>query len=309
MFPFISKISLALGLAGSILAASSAVGITATHLVVPPKSKFSANLNKPSYQQVKGPEKPLAMSMDFSGNTDYVYDFSQNIEGAHWDGQSDLTTSQKISVKGDLLLKSQGDRTADLVFDAMTVDTTLDFQGEKKTMRQAVPGLELPGVGENGRIGDEAASRDLVFQIMFSLPDEPLELGQTFHREVTTPFSILGAALLVKGSMEITLSGFVLIDGALCARLEGDITLADIQVPENLQGIFSSSVKGRYLAFFDLEDRSFAEGRIALLMSMTADAPLPESEKGTEGKPSPPHKRMQMEIVNDNLVVYYRKTR
>jgi len=276
-------------------------------LSVPSQSKFIADLDVSTYPVVNGPGDPLPMKMDFSGNADYSYDFSQNIEGSHWDGLSDQTTGQEISVRGELLLKSQGDRTADLVLDASSVETTLVLQGEPRTMKQAVPPLVIPGILENGRINAETVSQDIVFQILFPLPDTPLRRGETFSRRAIAPFAIQGTTLSVTGEVVTTLSDFVLIDGALCAKLEGNILLTEVEVPKDLQGTFSGTAKGRLVAFFDLENRSFVECRIALLMAMSADMPNPDGEIPEKDRVGPAPKRTQVEMVNDNLVSYRRK--
>ena len=95
---------------------------------------------------------------------------------------------------------------------------------------------------------------------------------------------------------------YVEIGGKTCAKLQTDIDISELNVPAEIKGDYKCQVKGRSVFYFNVEDRHFISGKVALLMSMRIAAPTPKMNfpKSQAGKNPPETIKMAMD--SDNLL-------
>jgi hypothetical protein len=214
---------------------------------------------------------------------------------------------QSMKATGDLLMKSRADKTATMVLKGMKMSMKPMGGKEPETqMATEAPPMVVQGVREDSTMNIGASSQESLMKLLFPLPSKPLEVGQSVDVPAQMPFNAGGSLLMVTGRTRITLAKYVTIGGHTCARLECDIDISKIDIPEELQGEYKCSTKGSAVFYFDVEDRCFASGRLVLRMKASIDIPTPKiALKGRQKPPDMPP-RMQMGMVNDTLIAIRR---
>jgi hypothetical protein len=247
-------------------------------------SRFLNKIDKKSYPEAKEPKVAQALRWDFSDKDIYKYEYSQKIIAEQDMGsfvEKPAVTSFRKSMmdtKGVLLIKSQGDHTANIVLKDMTITMTVDTSGSGDTSSMTWKPQPIVGQGmtENGNMDPDLATQNLGFDLIFPIPPKVLEKGESIEVPGKMPFNAMGSLLYVNGKSRITLTNFVAIKGHTCARLETDIDISELDVPEELEGKYTCTTKGKSVFYFDLKDRCFISGEIAVLLEFSIDAPAPK---------------------------------
>ena len=273
----------------------------------PRESQFLKKLDGKEYADATAPASAPVLRWDFSEERVYTYAYEQEMRvktdlGPGFRG--DLgAAEQSISGQGALLIKSQGDGTADLVLKDMKIATRVDWGNGKKpeTLEMAAPVMVVQDVAEDGSASFGDSSQALLLKMLFPLPTESLALGESDEVPVQLPFNAMGSVLQVKGRMRITLTRYVEIGDRTCAQLDGDIDISELDVPAELEGDYHCSMKGQSVFFFDVSERCFVSGETALLMRMDVDAPMPSMSVGGRDEPELPE-RAQMDMFMDTLM-------
>ncbi len=117
------------------------------------------------------------------------------------------------------------------------------------------------------------------------------------------PFNAMGSLLHVKGYSKITLEKYVETNGHKCAKFTSDINISKLDIPKEMEGKYKAIAKGKSVFFFDLNNRKFIAGKLALLMAMNIEAKLPEM-KITDDKEKPEElsKTIKMIMNLDSLI-------
>ena len=115
------------------------------------------------------------------------------------------------------------------------------------------------------------------------------------------PFNAMGSLLYAQGRSRITLTRYVKIGKRTCAQLDVDTDISKLKVPSELKGEYKCSTKGTSVFYFDVTNRSFVSGAIALIMQFNIDAPMPQMRIPGEDAPDMP-KRSKMSMTSDNLI-------
>lgn len=270
-------------------------------------SRFLHELKKEKYTEAKPAGLPTVFRWDFSNREVYTYTFEQrvrnqfHIEGA-FEGESG-DGEQSLLAKGSLLIKSQGDGTANLVLEDVKMSMKMHLGEEEKpgTMEQTIPPVVVQGMNEDGSGSFGCSSQDVLLQLLFPLPTKPLKVGEFVDVPAQMPFNVWGSLLQVEGRSRITLTRYVRIGKRTCAQLDVDIDISDLNVPSELEGEYGCSAKGASVFYFDVAGRRFVSGTVAVLMQITVDAPLPKMSIPGEEVPDMPE-RSKIAMAGDNLI-------
>ena len=85
---------------------------------LPKKSKFLIRIGRTKYSPTKAPETPPLLRWDFSKKKTYAYDYSQKVKMNSV--MNEDAREMSSTARGDLLMKSKEDKTADLVMKLKT---------------------------------------------------------------------------------------------------------------------------------------------------------------------------------------------
>jgi hypothetical protein len=148
---------------------------------------------------------------------------------------------------------------------------------------------------------------EMLLKMFFPLPKKALNVNESFESPGKFPINLMGSRIYATGSSKTTISAYVKIDGATCARLEMETDISKLNVPPELTATCLAALKGRAIFYFDVNDRSFVSGEVALMMSMRSDMPVPKMDfKGSKAPPMAMPKSMRMVVDSDNLIVLKR---
>lgn len=268
-------------------------------------SNFAKEVSKETYKQTNPPSKTPVFRWDFSkAQVEYNYIYEQQVQGKasmeSLGGKPD--TGQEMSAKGTLLIKSQGDKTADFVLKDVLMTMKM-YVGEKKpeTMEQHLPPLVMQGIKEDGSGSFGDSSQDMLLKMLFPLPPQSLKVGESVNIPAQMPFNAMGSVLHVKGRSRITLSRYVKIGNRTCAQFDVDTDISDLRIPPELKGDYKCFAKGTSVFYFDIANRAFVSGVVALIMQFSIDAPMPEMKITGENSVALP-KTAKMSMTSDNLI-------
>lgn len=221
--------------------------------------------------------------------------------GSFMGGKSD-GAGQAMSAKGVLLIKSQGDGTANMVLKDMKMSMKIEMNNEApQTMGQQMPPVVVQGMKEDGSGSFGNTSQDMALKKLFPLPTKELKVGESIDVPAQMPFNAMGSMLQVKGRSRITLTRYVTAGKRTYAQFDVDTDISELKVPKELKGEYKCFNKEKAVFYFDVESRSFVSGTIAALMKFSIDAPMPEMESSEKDAPDMP-KRAQMSMMSDNLI-------
>ncbi|NTW59689.1 MAG: hypothetical protein HGA43_11040 [Nitrospirae bacterium] len=192
-----------------------------------PASKFAKEVTKETYKQVNPPAAVPVFRWDFSkAQVVHTYAYEQEVRsktnmGSLGDKSGDM--GQEMSAKGALLIKSQGDKTAELVLKDVKMSMKMDMgDKEPKTMEQQMPSFVVQGMKEDGSGSFGNSSQDMLLKMLFPLPPQSLKVGESVNMPAQMPFNAMGSVLEVKGRSRITLSRYVKIGSRTCAQFDVD---------------------------------------------------------------------------------------
>ncbi|WP_324082143.1 hypothetical protein [Geomonas sp.] len=256
-------------------------------------SRYLSRLSGQEYADIQAPQGSRTLRWDFSAKKTLTYDYAQEVVSkTEIAERSSGETDQKVSTQGELLVKSQGDGSADFVFNDLKA--RMEFMVSKdeapKLMEQAVPQLVVHGIKENGSGGFGESSRDMMLKLIFPLPPKALQVGESVEVPAQFLFKAAGSQLQVKGRSRITLKRYVAIGAHTCAQLDVDTDISELKVPAYVEGKYACSVKASSTYFFDINSRSFVSGATAVLVRSEVDAPQKMQE------------RVKMTMKSDNFI-------
>lgn len=276
---------------------------------IPETSSFVDQVDTENFPSAISPEAPQLVRWDFSGAKVYPYDFAQKTAAVNemddmFGNESGKVNRQTMNGKGKLFLKSEENNNARFVLENLTIRVGIDRPNGKGLENRQIqaPPMVIQGMKEDGSMEIGNSSQDLLFKTLFPIPPIALKMGESAIVPANMPFNAMGSLLHVIGFSEIKLVEFVEIGGKKCAKLETDIDISELNVPAEIKGDYRCQVKGRSVFYFNLEDRYFISGKVALLMSMRVVAPAPKMNfpKRQAGK-NPPVK-IKMAMDSDNLI-------
>ncbi len=270
-------------------------------------SQFAKQVTKEKYKETEPPTAVPVFRWDFGNKNVHSYTYEQEVRsktdmGSSFGGRSG-DMGQEMSAKGALLIKSQGDGTAELVLKDMKMSMKMNIGGdeEPKTMEQTMPPFVVQGMKEDGSGSFGNSSQDMLLKMLFPLPTKSLKVADSVDVPAQMPFNAMGSLLQAKGRSRITLTRYVKIGKRTCAQLVVDTDISELKVPSELKGEYKCSTKGTSVFYFDVANRFFVSGTIALIMQFSIDAPMPQMKISGEDAPDMP-KRSKMSMASDNLI-------
>jgi hypothetical protein len=256
--------------------------------------KFAAAVEAEKYPSVAAPEQAPLFRWDFSSKRDYRFRYEQATDARTRFSESD--TSQEVAASFDLVVRSNGDGSAKLVFENAAFKASVVLAGKPQEQSYRMPTTVAGTILESGAITTQQQS----LLILFPLPPAALAVGETADLAFEFPFNAGGSALQVKGVTHLTHGGYVMVGKRLCARLESRVEVAKLDVPAEVTGSYEMTLDAIGVYFFDVRERRFVRGVSASRTTMTVDMPTPTLEGGTDAAKLP--KRMKMTMASDDRI-------
>lgn len=224
-----------------------------------PKSTKTENSNESQFQ------------WDFSKQRKFIYSFSQTVNGENQMDKDRPVEKTYMTGIGYLNVRVKENNLADLSL--TDIDMQMIMFNEdgtpRDTMTQKAPPNVVQGMKPNGSFGD--SNTDLLFKMLFPLPNKTLEKGDSDEIPMQMPFNANGSRLFAKGQNTMTFVGFEKIEGRNCAVLKGVIDISKLDVPEELKGEYGCSTTGNATYYFDLENGYYVGADIKMVMNVMMD--------------------------------------
>lgn len=276
---------------------------------MPSGSYFGDQIDLESYPSIPAPENAPLIRWDFSDNKVYPFDFVQKIIAQNeMDDMSDKekrhVSEQNVECHGKLSLKSEGNNIARMVIEDLTMNVEIDIQDNEdpKVMKSKAPPVVMQGIKEDGSMEIGNSSQELLFKTLFPIPPSPLKIGESVSIPAQMPFNAMGSLLHVSGKSRIKVVDYVQISGKTCVKLETAIDISTLKVPEEMEGNYGCKLKGNSVFYFNLEDRHFMSGRVALFMSTRIEAPALAMEPAQEIDKEKMPEMIRMAMDSDNFL-------
>lgn len=267
-------------------------------LFVSGESRFLQEVGKEVFKEAESPAESPLFRWDFSKQgVTHEYTYKQEVRMEMDSGLFDPET-QAMTAEGILVVRSQGDNTAELVIKDVIMKMS---EGDSEAIEQKVPAVALQGMREDGVGPFGNHSQDLFLKILFTLPAERMALGETIKVPMRMPYHLNGSALIVKGQSEVMLTEYVSIDDRLCAKFDVETDISELNVPPEIEGEHAVAMRGRSVLYFDVGRRCFVNGTIALLMESSSDAPKPQFGQSPNNGADEPE-RLESSMVMDSLI-------
>jgi hypothetical protein len=204
--------------------------------------------------ETKRPTGKQSFRWDFSSEYKFVYEYvmnaTTNVGGQV--GKQDAT--------GKLTVDSKGNKSADLTL------SNIVFEQEPDTH---IPSTMVRDFSEDSKFSHTIPTEDTVDEIYFALPPESLEVGESVTIPSRKTWTASNHAAWARGSTDITLKDYVLIDGHYCAKFELKTDISKPEVPPGILGEYTFSLTGTATTFFDTVDKCFRSGEFTSLMIIT----------------------------------------
>ena len=251
----------------------------------PPASQFYPRVRKmrKKHEPTDPPEETPDFRWDFSRKLTHRYDYRQLMKStSDMGGGAGKGMDHTVAVEGDMLVKSQGDGTAKLVLQNLKMKLKMSTGQDKEpqTREMQAPPIVVPKMKEDGSAEFGKNSTQSLLKVLFSLPPEPLEVGESVRAPMKMPFNAAGSPLLVKGHIDLKLARYVQIGGHKCAELRGRFDISKLDVPEEMEGQYNVSLEGAGVYYFAAKDRKFVSAAVATVMKIKADVPAPGAQAG-----------------------------
>ena len=210
---------------------------------------------------------------DFSKARNYIYKYFQEVDSESQMWKSGDATHSKLIGDGFIVVKSKGDKTADLSFvDLQMQMITFEDGKPKDTLSNKAPEQIIPGMNEKGEFKDEGIN--ILFKILFPLPSRPLKVGETEKIPMKIPFNAYGTKLWATGFNALTYEKNGELDGKKCAVIKAVIDISDLDIPEGIKGTYKMVTKGTATYYFDYINHYYLGADINLTMDVLADGDM-----------------------------------
>ena len=208
---------------------------------------------------------------DFSQPKKYIYSYWQEVDGKNNMDKNMPADKSKIIGNGYLTVRVKENNLADLSLTDLKTDMILfDDNGKAKdTMSDTAPASVIQNMKPNSTFGKD--NHNFVFDLIFPLPTKKLQIGEKDKIPMEIPFNANGSRLSVKGFNTLEFVGMEKFEGKEVAILEGNIDIFDLEIPEELNGVYKSTSIGKGTYYFDLENQYFVGADIQLTMKAIID--------------------------------------
>jgi hypothetical protein len=240
------------------------------------------DLNQNGYPSASGPAQGRDLRWDFSSTGEYRYHYEQK-QINHWnlDDSSDDSRGGDIQIlegAGALIIRSQGDHSARLIVRDLEMRMYMESgnaseDGSEHAVTQTIPPMVIQGMQEDGSLEVCDPSQEALIKTLLPLPPSEVGTGESAVLPARIPMDVMGSRLWVEGNITVMLVGYVDIDGRTCAHLRSIVNISDLVVPEEIEGDYQCSVRGRSESFFSLETRSYVSCEAVMVMAVEMTTP------------------------------------
>ena len=263
------------------------------------RSAHTADVVAANYEQLPPPSEPVQIRWDFSDGSEYSYDLRQTADSVSLFPGDEPEEPKRMIVVGSMEFKAQGDHVAKIVFTQNeTIIEGMPDDENAKNMFKGRP-MVVPGLKEDGTMPSAQNQQSTLFRLLFPLPGEPLEVGQTATIPFQFPVNVFGSPLSADGRAKLTLTGLVYVRGKTCAQVDYVIEVDEVELPEEIKTEFSFAMSGIGRYFFDIEAGRLVESSAAVVTSMEAELPE-EYMSEMAGDDAPVNRTMSMS--SDTLI-------
>lgn len=216
-------------------------------------------------------ENSSQFQWDFSKQRKFIYSFSQTVNGEKKMDKASPADKTHMTGFGKLNVRVKEGNLADLSLSDIEIKMIM-FNKDgtpRDTMTQKAPGTVVQDMKPNGSFGN--SNTDILFKILFPLPNKPLEKGDSDEIPMQMPFNANGSQLFAKGQTTLTFVGFEKVGGRNCAVLKGVIDISRLDVPKELKRDYKCSTIGNATYYFDLENGCYVGADIKMVMNLMMD--------------------------------------
>ncbi|MGE0870354.1 MAG: hypothetical protein AB7P03_17445 [Kofleriaceae bacterium] len=241
-----------------------------------PKGPPAPSLDTPqppttqTYPSAPPPANPISLKFDFSSpDKVYGFDYTQQMEtkfGAP--GGAGEPDSIKLDAAGTVIVRgtAQGKGALTLTIDRATVNgRTMPSPGG------AANEMTINELAETGGWNGTPDERTALLLMLFPLSAKPLRPGESADHPMAFPIAHGGSNLVITGTITNTLTGFVVIGGKVCARIDSVMDVSKLDLPKGMEGKYSGSLVGKSVTYFDVDSHQFVSGTSSVAMNTMMD--------------------------------------
>ncbi len=227
------------------------------------------------------PDEKRELRWDFSTESQRSYHFEQVSDNTTYLAMLDPTmgpmfdtTRYSVTATGVLNVVSAGDGMADYLLEDLEVKgEQLSISGEVlDSFSESVETIALKGVGRDGKAEEGDPFSQQLFEYLFTLPREPMAVGDRESRDLLVPMNAMGMIVNVGGRSEMHFSQITRYEGKWCAQLDSELVLDQFELPEEEDpSQYEVSRQGRSTFYFDLKKQEFVGGTVTLNSTLMVD--------------------------------------
>ncbi|MES0491108.1 MAG: hypothetical protein ABUK01_14005 [Leptospirales bacterium] len=192
-----------------------------------------------------------------------------------------IISNDKFTLSRNVIIKSNKNHTADFTFQKTTGEVIVKYDISSKTRKTTLKFNEfvMEGVHENSTWSNPIENTEsMCYYFAFALPDKPAEHLEFYEREIEVPWNVNNLKLKIKGKMTTTLTGYVEIDNRAHAKLQSIIKINEVEIPDDAEDKMGCSVNGTSVFYFDIYNRTFHSGTMAVHLDCYSKAMKIESD-------------------------------
>jgi hypothetical protein len=193
------------------------------------------------------------LQWNFASAEPFTYSLLQHIRIPQGD------TAAEIGVESTLRFEPQGD-TARVFAELQRTTTQADFV--------ARPELIVPALRQDSTYEEASHQMAPMVSLYFSLPHNVTVPGEQFTLATSIPLTFFHRPEPLRGTITTTLERIVEIDERRTAEISVNISLDDLSGTEEPQTYGDTFVSALGILYFDIEDRRFHSGTLAVMLHL-----------------------------------------
>ena len=207
---------------------------------------------------------------DFDQPKKFTYSFKQTLEAENKMGKDLDPMNYSMQANGWITVQVKDNQLANVSL--KNAKAAMVYQNPdgspKDTLHQPLPAVVIQNMQPNGQFKD--APKENPFDILFPLPLEELKEGATYALPMKMPFNANGSPLYIEGFNTLTFTGYKEVAGINCAVLEGIIQVDQLDIPEEIEGEYASSMMGKGFYYFDTQNHYYVGADVQATIQMSS---------------------------------------